>query len=122
MKEVKAYRCQYCGKLYLTKRGCERHENDICTKSPERRPLCYNCKNYRATYDEHEREKITITEYLGEDVSYQNFYFYPNKCHAKICKLFFNVKLSEELQDELYENRYIPMPSVNKGCECYEEF
>lgn len=119
---MKAYRCQYCGKLYLTKRGCERHENDLCTKSPERRPLCYNCRNFRAKDDEHEREKITITEYLGEDVSYQNFYFYPNKCHAKICKLFFNVKLSEELQDELYENRYIPMPSVNKGCEYYEEF
>lgn len=32
MKEVKAYRCEFCGKLFLRKHNCEEHEKTLVKK------------------------------------------------------------------------------------------
>ena len=47
MKEVKAYRCEFCGKLFLRKHNCEEHEKNDCHKIPKNRALCYECKHYQ---------------------------------------------------------------------------
>ena len=39
MKEVKAYSCEFCGKLFLRKNSCEEHEKNDCTKTPKNRAL-----------------------------------------------------------------------------------
>ena len=44
MKEIKAFACEFCGKLYYIKKTCERHET-ICFKSPNQGKICMNCKN-----------------------------------------------------------------------------
>ena len=31
MIKVDAYRCSHCGKLFLTERGCEKHEESFAT-------------------------------------------------------------------------------------------
>lgn len=43
-KEIKAFACEFCGKLYYVKKVCERHES-ICFKSPNQGKICMNCKN-----------------------------------------------------------------------------
>lgn len=44
MKEIKAYKCGYCGKLYQRKHACRRHEDNDCLKNPKIRPVCFDCK------------------------------------------------------------------------------
>jgi len=43
MKEVKAYRCEYCGKVYLRKGNCKKHEH-FCYHNPKNARPCYDCK------------------------------------------------------------------------------
>lgn len=49
MIRVDAYRCSYCGKLFLTERGCVKHEEKYCGKSPCNLAACYSCKWYKET-------------------------------------------------------------------------
>lgn len=36
------HKCEYCGKNYLHKGHCQKHE-DICFKNPENDRACFNC-------------------------------------------------------------------------------
>ena len=45
MKEVKAYKCEFCGKLFLRKNTCEEHEKNGCSKIPKNKFLIKYCKN-----------------------------------------------------------------------------
>ena len=44
MKEVQAYRCEHCGKVYLMKTACLEHEAHRCPRNPETRLMCYDFK------------------------------------------------------------------------------
>lgn len=37
MKEINAYRCEHCRKVYLSRHGCAKHETG-CYKNPNRKP------------------------------------------------------------------------------------
>ncbi|MFA6667796.1 MAG: hypothetical protein WCS51_05550 [Bacilli bacterium] len=43
MKELTAYRCDFCKKLYIRKSSCKKHEN-LCFLNPENKPACFGCK------------------------------------------------------------------------------
>lgn len=45
MKEIKAYKCGYCGKLYQRKPNCAEHEDKHCLKNPKIRPMCFDCEH-----------------------------------------------------------------------------
>jgi len=42
MKEIKAFVCGYCKKLYRSEKACVKHEN-LCNKNEENIPICYKC-------------------------------------------------------------------------------
>jgi len=44
MKQVTAYECEFCKKLYKTVKGITTHETR-CSKNPENDRVCYSCIN-----------------------------------------------------------------------------
>lgn len=57
--------CEHCGKYYIRKYFCEKHEN-LCKKNPANIPACYGCKFLS-------KETLTIdTEHNSYDV--QSFF------------------------------------------------
>ena len=117
MEKIEAYKCQYCGKLYKTATGCINHEEKLCTKHPNRIPFCYHCKHYSSSYDSDAREEITYYITAGHDGHEvpQFKKFEPNRCNLSRCKLYNNVRLSDELQEALQESGYQPMPTPQTG-------
>lgn len=51
MKEVKAYRCSFCGKIYLQRKSCEKHENNGCYRNMMLKPLCFACTHCKSAWD-----------------------------------------------------------------------
>lgn len=124
MKQVTAYRCEHCRKIYLREYACREHEQNRCTQNPEIRPLCYSCKHYEPSWEDDEREEIEYEvwcdPYCGEH--YSTKLFNPNKCthESNECKLYNNMKLSDAMQTALAEENYQPMPNRrNGGCKFY---
>lgn len=123
MKKVIGYRCEHCGKVFMTENGCRNHEESRCAKNPDRMPFCYDCEHYDAEFG---RDKDDIEYFIrmgpyGEDITgFKKFE--PNRCRAKGCKLYNNIKLSEEMQDALDDNGYKPMPTPMTGvCDDYKQ-
>lgn len=123
MKEIIAYRCDFCGKVYLTPWGCKRHEEHGCCQRPERRPLCYSCRHYHQELSEHEN----VIYYTGaatpwgEEESIKKFD--TNRCtHPdNERKLYNNFKLSAEMQEGLADCGFVPMPCQQSGgCKFYD--
>ncbi len=125
MKEVKAFICEHCHKVYLRAHACKEHEQSRCTQNPEIRPLCYSCEHYEPSLEDDEREEIEYEvwcdPYCGK--YYSTKLFNPNKCthESNECKLYNNMKLSDEMTEALSENGYQPMPTLRTGgCELYK--
>lgn len=120
MKEVKAFRCDFCGKLYLRKSACLKHEENRCTRNPKLRPLCLDCKHYRENIDKYDIEEISysVDSPFGEEE--RNILFNPNKCDVTDCKLYYNIKLTDDLTTALDEAGYKPMPLPEDGCTDFE--
>ena len=123
MKKVTGYRCEHCGKVFLTERGCMNHEKSRCSRDPNRIPFCYECEHYEAAFgdDKDNIEFVVGTSWYGEDVTeYKKFE--PNRCRLRKCKLYNNIKLSAELQDALDDNGYEPMPTpMTGGCKNFKQ-
>lgn len=117
MEKIEAYRCQHCGKLYLTSKGCQEHEDHLCTKHPERRPYCYNCQHYSPSYSSDNREEVMYYTIIGyNEQGLPNFKKIDlNKCRKYRCKLYNNIRLSNELQEALSDHGYKPMPTPQTG-------
>ena len=125
MKQVTAYRCDFCGKTYLREYACKSHEHDRCTQNPEIRPLCYSCKHYDPSWEDTEQDEIEYAVWTDPygDEHYSTKLFTPNKCaHPdNKRKLYNNMKLSDEMRAALSGYDYYPMPiRRNGGCENYE--
>lgn len=93
MKEVKAYRCEFCGKLFLRKNNCEEHEKNDCTKIPKNRALCYECKHYQM-----------------------------NKCKINNDLIFNSLHMPDYVCDALIGAGWQYMPTVENGCKNYEQY
>ena len=74
IKNQTIYKCQYCGKRYLTKQGCKKHEIDYC-KSPNA-PRVINCKH---------KEVVTVwIPIVGEENRQEPDYDYCIDCGVVI--------------------------------------
>lgn len=119
MKQVTAYRCEHCGKLYLRKGSCKEHEKKRCCKNPLNMPYCYSCKHYKEEFVEHEDVVYYIDSYFGQDEYSKRFN--PNICKHRGCKLYNNINLSADMIVGLEEVDYEPMPTLKTGgCQSYE--
>lgn len=123
MKEVTAYRCEHCGRLYAQKHHCRKHE-PLCTLNPQTRPLCYSCQNYNtAALDEKMRVYYDTTR---DPFSEDPYVIYSlNKCEARKeytdCFLFNKRKQSKKILRALEDEGFIPMPSLSSGgCDNYK--
>lgn len=125
MKEIIAYRCEHCGKLYMIESACSKHERDRCPKNPEIRPLCYSCEHYQASFDDGEKEKVEYGHgyhYDGSEYCSVKM-FAPNRCKhpEKNCKLYNDIKLSDEMREGLTEVDFVAMPTPRSGgCSTYK--
>lgn len=55
IKTRKVYRCEYCGKYYLSKYHCTNHELK-CRKNPSNDRPCFHCKHLDMTFAEYQNE------------------------------------------------------------------
>tara|TARA_R110002012_G_scaffold155511_2_gene316396 strand:+ start:206 stop:592 length:387 start_codon:yes stop_codon:yes gene_type:complete len=74
MKEFKGYKCDHCGKLYQKKHACEKHEEKLCSKSPNNQHPCHKCKYLEVG----EGEYIT-SNCMGYDVEVRQKFFFCSK-------------------------------------------
>lgn len=121
MKKVQAYRCEYCGKVYLLPHACSKHEERNCRKNPRLQPLCYHCKHYEAAPP----SRVT-TIYLNYDpeedwASYKKN-FTDNRCKrmGDRLHLYNRICLTKEMKDALHASGFIAMPLPSEGCQLYE--
>lgn len=104
----------------MTKHGCSAHES-TCTKNPQVRPLCYDCKHYHADmFNTIDVDYYYDTAY-GTCVATKKFYV--NKCLLSDGLLYHNIKLSDNVTTALEENyNFTAMPTrARSGCNCFEE-
>lgn len=123
MKEIKGYRCEYCGKVYLRKKACHIHETTRCNKNNFIRPYCYSCKHYhKAQSDDVEN----IIWYSGDSelgrLNYKKFTVNRCKHPENERKLFNDVNLSSEMKEGLHKADFKEMPTKQSGgCKFYLE-
>ncbi len=125
MKQVTAFLCEHCHKVYLRAHACKKHEQFRCTQNPEIRPLCYSCEYYAQSGFEDKADDIEFefwTDYYGDQHS-SSKEFSPNKCShpSNGGKLYNNMKLSAKMTEALSNYGYKPMPTLRTGgCQFYK--
>lgn len=121
MKEVPAYLCEHCGKVYLKRHACKKHEEEICPKNPEIRPLCYSCEHYHEEWDKKELIIYYRESYWGRDTLDKEFNVSTCQHPDNLCKIYNNVKLSDEMRKGLSDYGFVPMPTRKTGgCKFYK--
>lgn len=113
MKEVKAFKCDFCSKLYQKERFASAHELK-CTSNPANKTVCFGCDHLEKVTAEH-----TYFDHNGNDYQEEvhimkcskiGVYVYPPK-----------VGFSERgpyLAENLGDVENIPM---KKECNLFEE-
>lgn len=118
MKEVTAYRCDYCKKLYMRSGTCANHE-ELCLKNPQNIPLCYTCKHFIPSY---ETDFMSLYDNLGyEDTQYREIRVQPHRCELLGVKLYrLTASVLENMQEAFSIAGYIPMPTLSFKCNNYK--
>lgn len=120
MIRVNAYQCSYCGKLFLTERGCIKHEERFCSKSPHNLAACYSCKWYKQTEQYMTITRVCYNPLTGCDSEYEKE-VQINICLKYHAKLFNSFHASEELIDDVENNGLRIMPTMEEGCLDYKK-
>ena len=121
MIRVDAYRCSHCGKLFLTERGCVKHEEKYCNKSPCNIAACYSCKWYKET------EQTTTITRTGVNPLTGYEYEYEKEVRINLClkhhnaKMFNSFHASEELIEDAENSGFHIMPTMEEGCLDYKK-
>lgn len=121
MIRVDAYRCSYCGKLFLTERRCVKHEEKYCNKSPCNIAACYSCKWYKETG---QTTTITIT---GLPPLAGHEHEYEKTVRVNIClkhhnaKMFNSFHASAGLVEDAVNGGFRIMPTMKEGCLDYKK-
>lgn len=115
MKEIKAYKCGYCGKLYQRKPNCIRHEDNHCLKNPKIRPICFDCKFMQCS-EETEDVDWWVTMMDGREVRVSRK-FKRTICRETGKKMYVNIHLSEDVTETLDDKGWQAMPTHAEGCE-----
>lgn len=118
MKEVKAYKCEFCGKLFLRKNNCEEHEKNDCSKIPKNKALCYECKHYQIAC-ENEVEDVSLESDNGIKFVKR---MQQNKCKINNDLMFNSLHMPDYVCDALIGVGWQYMPTVENGCKNYKYF
>lgn len=120
MKEVKAYRCEFCGKLFLRKHICDKHEKNDCTKIPKNRALCYECIHYNVGFIGFEKEEDI--ELVRDDGIKFIKRMKRNRCEINDDLMFNPLHMRDYVCDALIGAGWQYMPTVENGCKNYKHF
>jgi len=104
-KEI--YKCEFCNKLYQSKRFAEQHEKS-CFKNPENKRPCFSCENLRK-----EKTEIYYGYYGADGERIVNLFY----CGIKECFLYTPQNEIKGNQFDLGDEENNPMP---KECSDYE--
>ena len=114
-KDITAYFCDFCNRLFQRKGACSNHENNHCRSNPKNRDACIDCKHC---------EKIDIemvvdgyNGYFHVDRVIKTSHFKCNK-FDKLMYPFKAEKWAEKYPHDFDEQER--MPSVEQGCEGFE--
>lgn len=120
MKEVKAYRCEFCGKVFLRKNTCEKHEKNDCSKIPKNRALCYECKHYNVGFiGFNEAKDIELERDDGLKFTKR---MNPNRCEINNDLMFNSLHMRDCVCNALISVGWQYMPTVENGCKNYKYF
>lgn len=107
-KETTIYKCDFCGKIYLSKKWCEKHE-PICKRNPENFQKCLEfCSFFEKRKIKYLFENPFISKEEEKDAFFCNkkqTYLYPFWCKNPI--------LQEDIIGE------IPNEPMRKKCDDY---
>lgn len=118
MKEVKAYSCEFCGKLFLRKNSCEEHEKNGCSKIPKNRALCYDCKHYHIACE----NEVKDVELVRDDGIKFTKRMQLNRCEINNDLIFNSLHMPDYICDALIGEGWQYMPTVENGCGNYEQY
>ena len=118
MKEVKAYRCEFCGKMFLRKNTCEENEKNDCSKIPQNRALCYECKYYHIA----NKNEVKDVELVRDDCIKFAKRMELNRCKINNTLIFNSLHMPDYVCDALIGAGWQYMPTVENGCGCYKRF
>lgn len=115
MKETRAYKCGYCGKLYQRKPNCAEHEDKHCLKNPKIRPMCFDCKLMQQT---EETEDVPYpVERMDGWVGTAHKKFKLTTCKRTGAKMYVNLHLSDVMTEALDDAGWQAMPTHAEGCK-----
>lgn len=102
MKETKAYKCDYCGKLYRYGKTALNHEK-LCKKNPENIAACSGCKHIEEIPIEF--ESMYYDDYYGGIPTITSKMFHCNKLNknlypAKAVRKKLNIRYPEQFKDQ----------------------
>ena len=115
MKEIKAYKCGYCGKLYQLAPCCARHENNHSLKNPNIRPVCFDCRLMQLT-EETEDVPYGMVRIDGRFITvYKKFK--RTTCKKTGAKMYVNMHLTDDVTTALGDEGWQAMPTHAEGCK-----
>lgn len=105
MKEVtKAYKCDYCGRLFATKSGIAKHEKH-CRKNPANIACCRCCRYLVRTEKVESGRKETFFHCTAKN---ENLY------HPRV------ERMSEYVKSRIIDGQdAIKMPTIDNPCELF---
>lgn len=118
MKEVKAYSCEFCGKVFLRKNNCEKHEKNDCSRNPINIGLCYKCKYYHVAHG----NEVKDVDLVRDDGFKFTKRMQLNKCKINNDLMFNSLHMPEYVCDALIGAGWQYMPTVENGCKNYKHF
>lgn len=116
MKEVKAYRCDILWQNVFAQNTCEKHEKNDCSKIPNNRALCYECKYYHATYE----NEVKDVELVRDDGIKFTKRMELNRCEINNDLIFNSLHMLDYVCDALIGVGWQYMPTVENGCKNYK--
>lgn len=110
-----SWQCEHCGRIFKRKCNAVQHEA-VCRHNPDIEKLCYSCKHY--DNNGWSTEKIEV--WRGND--FEEREIQKNRCEALDLNLYNPFHMGEDLRIALEEESYMAMPTINEGCERYEQY
>ena len=115
MKETKAYKCEYCGKLYRHGKTALNHEN-TCNKNPKNQAACIGCE-----YLEEIKIEVKNWAYSGDPYYYTAPYVDSKKFHCnKLNKDLYPAKVVRKKLHIRYPEQFKDQEQMPSNCDFWQ--